>query len=326
MSEEALLDVRNLRTHFNTRQGVVKAVDGVSLELQRGEIMGLVGESGSGKSITGFSILGLLDPPGRIVSGSIRFNGEELAGANPDRLRQLRGRHIAMIFQDPMTSLNPVLRIGTQIIEAIQVHEPMRARAARSRAAEALHRVGIPSAQERLDDYPHQLSGGMRQRVAIAIAMLHRPALVIADEPTTALDVTIQAQIIHEMRKLCAESGTALIWITHDLAVIDGMADRLCVMYGGRIVESGSVHDVVSSPAHPYTRGLIDSVPGRNQHGLRLAQIPGMAPSPLQLPQGCAFQPRCGRADAACVTAPETRVMGPGHFARCVHPLTTSGP
>ena len=325
MTEEALLSVRDLRTHFDTRQGVVKAVDGVSLELQRGEIMGLVGESGSGKSITGFSILGLLDPPGRIVSGSIRFNGEELAGASPERLRQLRGRHIAMIFQDPMMTLNPVLRIGTQIIEAIQVHDPVSARAARSRAKEALRRVGIPSAQERLDDYPHQLSGGMRQRVAIAIAMLHRPALVIADEPTTALDVTIQVQIIHEMQKLCAESGTALIWITHDLAVIDGMADRICVMYAGRIVESGSVHDVVSSPAHPYTRGLIDSVPGRNQRGLRLSQIPGMAPSPLHLPQGCAFQPRCGRADAACLVTPEARPIGTGHLARCVHPLGESG-
>ena len=321
MPEDALLVVRDLRTYFDTRQGVIKAVDGVSLDLRRGEIMGLVGESGSGKSITGFSIIGLLDPPGRIVGGSIRFNGEELTSAGTERLRQLRGRHIAMVFQDPMMTLNPVLRISTQIIEAIQIHDPMSAQAARTRAREALQQVGIPSAKERLNDYPHQLSGGMRQRVAIAIALLHRPALVIADEPTTALDVTIQAQIIGEMQKLCAENGSALVWITHDLAVIDGMADRVCVMYAGRIVESGSVHDVVTSPAHPYTRGLIDSVPSRNQRGMRLSQIPGMAPSPLHLPQGCAFHPRCERADATCLIAPETRQIGNGHLVQCFHPM-----
>jgi len=318
---EPLLVVRDLQTHFDTRQGTVKAVNGVSLEVSRGEVLGLVGESGSGKSITGFSILGLLDAPGRIAGGSIRFRGEELVGASQDRMRQLRGRDIAMIFQDPMMTLNPVLRIDTQIIEAIQVHEKISTRAAHARAAEALRRVGIPSPEERLKSYPHQFSGGMRQRVAIAIALLHSPALVIADEPTTALDVTIQAQIIHEMQKLCAESGTALIWITHDLAVIDGMGDRVSVMYAGRIVETGAVRDVIAAPAHPYTRGLIDSVPSRNQRGQRLAQIPGMAPSPLNLPQGCAFNPRCARADAACQVVPEETDLGDGRRVRCFHPI-----
>ena len=318
---EPLLVVRDLQTHFDTRQGTVKAVNGVSLEVSRGEVLGLVGESGSGKSITGFSILGLLDAPGRIAGGSIRFRGEELVGASQDRMRQLRGRDIAMIFQDPMMTLNPVLRIDTQIIEAIQVHDKMSHKAAHARAAEALRRVGIPSPEERLKAYPHQFSGGMRQRVAIAIALLHSPALVIADEPTTALDVTIQAQIIHEMQKLCAESGTALIWITHDLAVIDGMGDRVSVMYAGRIVETGAVRDVIAAPAHPYTRGLIDSVPSRNQRGQRLAQIPGMAPSPLNLPQGCAFSPRCAHADAACQVVPEETDLGNGRLVRCFHPI-----
>ena len=318
---EPLLSVRDLHTHFDTKAGLIRAVDGVSLDVNPGEVMGLVGESGSGKSITGFSILGLIDPPGRIAGGSIRFKGEELVGAPQQRMRALRGRDIAMIFQDPMMTLNPVLRIDTQIIEAITAHESVSTRAARARAVEALQRVGIPSPEERLKAYPHQFSGGMRQRVAIAIALLHRPALVIADEPTTALDVTIQAQIIHEMQKLCAESGTALIWITHDLAVIDGMGDRVCVMYAGRIVETGAVREVIAAPAHPYTRGLIDSVPSRNRRGQRLAQIPGMAPSPLNLPQGCAFNPRCPQADAACQHLPEESDLGQGRRVRCFHPI-----
>ena len=217
-------------------------------------------------------------------------------------------------------TLNPVLRIDTQIIEAIQVHERVSTRAARARAREALQRVGIPAPDERLKSYPHQFSGGMRQRVAIAIALLHRPALVIADEPTTALDVTIQAQIIYEMQKLCAESGTALIWITHDLAVIDGMGDRVCVMYAGRIVETGAVRDVIAAPAHPYTRGLIDSVPSRNRRGERLAQIPGMTPSPFRLPQGCAFHPRCARADGACLEIPAEQPLRAQRLVRCFHP------
>src|SRR5215813_10879820 len=257
----AVLAVENLRTHFFTRDGVVKAVDGVSFTIAQGEVLGLVGESGSGKTVTGFSLLGLVDPPGRIVDGSIRLDGEELVGAPQERLRALRGRKIAMIFQDPMMTLNPVLRIDTQMIEAITAHANVSWSAARARAAEALRAVGIASAVERLSAYPHQFSGGMRQRVAIAIALLHRPRLLIADEPTTALDVTIQSQILAEVQSLCAQSGTALIWITHDLAVVAGLADRIAVMYAGRIVEEGPVEAVLGSPLHPYTRGLVGSIP-----------------------------------------------------------------
>ena len=227
-----------------------------------------------------------------------------------------------MIFQDPMMTLNPVLRIDTQIIEAIRAHERVSDRAGRERAREALARVGIPSPEERLKAYPHQFSGGMRQRVAIAIALLHRPALVIADEPTTALDVTIQAQIIHEMQTLCRESGTALIWITHDLAVVDSLADRVCVMYAGRLVEEGPVNAVIARPAHPYTRGLIDSVPSRTRRGDRLKQIPGMTPSPIHLPVGCPFHPRCDFADRDCRTIPEQTLLADHRRIRCFHPLT----
>jgi len=226
-----------------------------------------------------------------------------------------------MVFQDPMMTLNPVLRIDTQIIEAIRVHENVSRQAARARAVEALRQVGIPSPEERLKAYPHQFSGGMRQRVAIAIALLHRPALVIADEPTTALDVTIQAQIIYEMQRLCTESGTALIWITHDLAIVDSLADRVCVMYAGRIVESGPVRDIIGAPAHPYTRGLLDSVPSSNRRGERLAQIPGMTPSPLNLPAGCPFRPRCAYASDACLEVPQTRLLRDAREVRCYHPL-----
>ncbi len=321
MSGDILLSVENLETHFDTKAGLVRAVNGVCFEIRAGEILGLVGESGSGKSITGFSILGLIQQPGRIVGGSILFRGEELVGASDERLRSLRGREIAMVFQDPMMTLNPVLRIDTQIIEAIRAHEKVDKAEGRRRAVEALARVGIPSPEKRLTAYPHQFSGGMRQRVAIAIALLHKPALIIADEPTTALDVTIQAQIIYEMQRLCQETGTALIWITHDLAIVDSLADRLCVMYAGRIVEQGPARSVISHPAHPYTRGLIGSIPTRNSRGGRLAQIPGMAPSPLSLPQGCPFRPRCFRADDACLTEPELVKIGPDRSARCVHPL-----
>ena len=284
-------------------------------------MLGLVGESGSGKSITGFSILGLVDEPGRIVAGSIRVLGEELVGAGDQRLQRLRGKEIAMVFQDPMMTLNPVLRIDTQMIEAIRAHRKIGAAAARSRAREALAMVGIPSPDERLLSYPHQLSGGMRQRVAIAIAMLNRPRLVIADEPTTALDVTIQAQILHEVQKLCRETRTAMLWITHDLAVVSGLADRIAVMYAGRIVETGAAADVIGRPLHPYTQGLIDSIPSRGTHGTRLRQIPGMTPSLLQLPRGCAFRPRCPRAGHDCLQPPPLVQRGPGRTLRCFHPL-----
>jgi peptide/nickel transport system ATP-binding protein len=319
-----LLEVAGLRTWFFTKAGIVKAVDGVDLRLERGQILGLVGESGSGKSITGFSILGLVDPPGRIAEGSIRFKGEELVGAGEDRLRRLRGREIAMIFQDPMMTLNPVLRVDTQMIEAVRAHERVSEAAARARCLEALARVGIPSPEERLRAYPHQFSGGMRQRVAIAIALLHSPDLIVADEPTTALDVTIQAQILYEVQRLCSETGTALVWITHDLALVSGLADRICVMYAGRIVEEGPVDAVVSRPLHPYARGLLDSVPSHNDRGQKLRQISGMAPSPLNLPQGCPFGPRCFRRAERCAEPPPMQEHRPGRHARCWYPLETA--
>ncbi|MBQ1767444.1 MAG: ABC transporter ATP-binding protein [Aquincola sp.] len=300
---------------------MVKAVDGVDLQVNAGEILGLVGESGSGKSITGFSVIGLIDAPGRIVEGHIRYRGEDLARAGERRLQQVRGKEIAMIFQDPMMTLNPVLRVDTQMIEAIQAHEKVSEAAARARAREALARVGIAAPDERLLAYPHQLSGGMRQRVAIAIALLNQPRLIIADEPTTALDVTIQAQILYEVQKLCRETGTALVWITHDQAVISGLADRLAVMYAGRIVEAGSARQVIGSPTHPYTQGLIDSIPTRQTHGTLLRQIPGMTPSLLHLPAGCAFRPRCPRADAACLQPPAIAAQPSGALSRCWHPL-----
>ncbi len=319
-----VLAVANLATYFFRREGVVKAVDGVGFAGERGEVMGLVGESGSGKTVAGLSILGLVDPPGRIVAGSICFDGEELVGRSEAELRTYRGRKIAMVFQDPMMTLNPVLRIDTQMIEAITAHEPVSQRAARARARDALVAVGIASPDERLKAYPHQFSGGMRQRVAIAIALLHRPQLVIADEPTTALDVTIQSQILAEVQTLCAETGTALIWITHDLSVIAGLADRIAVMYAGRIVEEGPVEAVLGAPLHPYTRGLIGSLPTRQRRGAPLTQIPGMPPSPVDRPPGCPFAPRCARADAACVVEPAMVAFAPARAARCWHPYAAA--
>ncbi len=319
-----LLEVSGLRTHFFTKAGVVKAVDDVSFSLMPGEVLGLVGESGSGKSITGYSIMGLVDPPGRVVSGSIRLGDRELTTLDPEAMRRLRGSRIAMIFQDPMMTLNPVLRIDRQMTEAILAHENVTEEAARARAREALVRVGIASPDERLEAYTHQFTGGMRQRVAIAIALLNNPDLIIADEPTTALDVTIQGQILYEMQKLSRETGTAVIWITHDLSVIAGLADRVCVMYAGRIVEHGTTEEVLTTPAHPYTQGLLDSVPARNPRGTRLRQIPGMTPSLLDLPPGCAFRERCSRADAVCAEAPEVRSFGEpasGRTVRCHHPI-----
>jgi peptide/nickel transport system ATP-binding protein len=321
MSTAPLIEVQELRTWFSTRQGIGKAVDGVSFTLAEGEILGIAGESGSGKSVTGLSILGLVDPPGRIVCGRIAYRGRDLRTLEPEALRRLRGDRIAMVFQDPMMTLNPVLRVDTQMIEALQAHGSIGRAQARARARDALAKVGIPAPEERLRAYPHQLSGGMRQRVAIAIAMLNRPDLIIADEPTTALDVTIQAQILHEVRTLCRESGTALIWITHDLAVLAGLADRIAVMYAGRIVEAGPVDAVLMRPLHPYTRGLIASVPSRNRRGARLAQIAGMAPRITELPRGCAFRPRCERASEACAAEIPLSVPAPGRELRCIHPL-----
>jgi peptide/nickel transport system ATP-binding protein len=321
MTSEPTLAVEGLATHFFTKAGVVKAVDGVSLHVNPGEILGLVGESGSGKSITGFSILGLIDPPGRIVEGSIRYKGEELTKASPERLRSLRGDRIAMIFQDPMMTLNPVLRIDTQMVETVRMHHRVNRAEALERARSALAEVGIPSPESRLKNYPHELSGGMRQRVAIAIAFINKPDLIIADEPTTALDVTIQAQILAEAQALCARTGTAMIWITHDLAVVSSLADRIAVMYAGRVVETGRTSDVVVNPRHPYTKGLIGSVPSHNQRGSRLLQIPGMTPSLINLPKGCAFRTRCPQSIEACFEPPPITEIAPGREVRCFNPV-----
>lgn len=317
----SLLEITSLRTEFSTRLGLLPAVDDVSLHVQPGEILGLVGESGSGKSVTGFSIMGLIDAPGKITQGSIRFEGKELVGANEEALRQLRGDRLAMIFQDPMMTLNPVLRVDTQMIETLQAHRSMSTEQARARCREVLVQVGIASPDERLKQYPHQFSGGMRQRVAIAIALLLRPALLIADEPTTALDVTVQGQILFEMQRLTRETGTALIWITHDLAVVAGLAQRVAVMYAGRIVESGAVEQVLNAPLHPYTRGLLDSVPANNARGQRLHQIPGMTPSLVNRPKGCAFRNRCSFAGEDCAVDPPVREFADGRLVRCVRPL-----
>jgi peptide/nickel transport system ATP-binding protein len=314
------LEVQDLKTHFFTRAGVVRAVDGVSFEVRPGEVLGLVGESGCGKTVTGFSILGLVDAPGRVVGGRILFEGTDLLTLKEEQLRRVRGSRIAMVFQDPMMTLNPVLRIDTQMVEAVRAHQNIDKKTALRVAREALERVGIPSAESRLRSYPHQFSGGMRQRVAIAIALLNRPKLIIADEPTTALDVTIQAQILYEAQKLCRESGTALIWITHDLSVVAGLADRICVMYAGRIVEQGTVDEVLDAPLHPYTHGLIGSVPSRNRRGSPLAQIPGTTPALLNLPPGCAFRNRCPRAAAACTEMPKLEPRN-GRLVRCFYPL-----
>ena len=300
MSNGPILTVENLRTYFFSRskQAFIRSVDGVSLEVHKGETLGIVGESGSGKSVTGFSIMGLVDAPGRIAEGSIRFDGQDLVGLAEPRMRDLRGRRIAMIFQDPMMTLNPVLRVDTQMIEALRAHGRWSDDDARQRCRDVLGQVGIPSPEERLKSYPHQFSGGMRQRVAIAIALLHQPDLIIADEPTTALDVTIQAQILFEIQKLVAENNTAMIWVTHDLAVVAGLADRVAVMYAGRIVEMGTTEEVVNRPSHPYTSGLIGSAPSRNARGTRITKIRGMAPLTMNLPSGFSFQPRCDRATA----------------------------
>ena len=321
LSESPTIEVKDLKTYFFTKGGIAKAVDGVSFSVGRGKVLGLVGESGSGKTVTGFSILGLVDEPGRIVGGEILYRGENLVSASPDRMRELRGVNISMIFQDPMMTLNPVLRIDTQMIEAVQAHESISKDDARQRARDVLGQVGIASPDERLRSYPHQFSGGMRQRVAIAIALLNKPDLIVADEPTTALDVTIQGQILYEVQKLCSQTGTALIWITHDLSVVAGLADDICVMYAGRIVEQGNVNSVLDKPMHPYTNGLISSVPSRNKRGVPLAQIPGMAPSLLKLPKGCSFGPRCAQFSDACESIPDISNHENGRQIRCHNPL-----
>ncbi|MCV6600246.1 MAG: ABC transporter ATP-binding protein, partial [Cohaesibacter sp.] len=320
-----VLSVRNLVTQFETRAGIVTAVDDVSFDVGPGEVLGLVGESGSGKTITGFSILGLIDKPGRIAGGQIVLNGQDLRQLSPPDLHKLRGDRVAMIFQDPMMTLNPVLRIDTQMIETIRAHRDVSKARAREMAIEALGLVGIPSPAERVRTYPHEMSGGMRQRVVIAIALMLEPDLIIADEPTTALDVTIQSQILSEMQKLLAERQTALIWVTHDLTVVAGLAHRVAVMYAGKIVEQGPVDALLDHPAHPYTQGLIASIPSSVPRGQRLVPIKGMTPSLINLPKGCAFAPRCPKTSDQCLSArPEQENLGSARTLRCFHPSEVS--
>jgi peptide/nickel transport system ATP-binding protein len=292
-----LLEVKNLQTRFPTRGGLVKAVDDVSFVITEGELLGLVGESGSGKSITALSILRLISPPGRVAAGTIRFKGEDLTTASEDRMREIRGNDIAMIFQDPMTSLNPVFTVGEQIAEALRLHRNLDRKAAWAAAIKSMEEVSIPSPERRANDYPHQLSGGMRQRVMIAMALACDPELLIADEPTTALDVTIQAQILELLDELRRTRKLAVLLITHDLGVVAETADRVCVMYTGRIVEESPVEELFEKPKHPYTQGLLRSVPKLTVHDIekavRLQTIEGVVPTPTNLPPGCHFAPRC---------------------------------
>ena len=290
---EPVLSVRDLRVEFATRRGILKAIDGVSFDIARGEILGVVGESGAGKSVTGAAVIGLIDPPGRISGGEVRLGGERIDDLPPERLRRIRGRRIGMIFQDPLTSLNPLYRIGRQIIETVQTHTDLSARAARTRAIDLLAEVGIPAPERRIDGYPHEFSGGMRQRVVIALALAAEPELIIADEPTTALDVSVQAQIITLLKRLGRDHGTAVMLITHDMGVIAEAADRVAVMYSGRIAEIGPVRAVVGDPLHPYAKGLMGAIPTLTQETGRLAQIPGAMPRLTAIPAGCAFNPRC---------------------------------
>lgn len=321
LTTDPLLEVRGLRTVFHALDGAWPAVDGVDLSVSRGEVLGLVGESGSGKSVTGFSLVRLIDPPGEIVAGTVSFGGEDLRAATEERLRDLRGDRIAMIFQDPLMTLNPVLSIGEQMSEAILEHRDCSREEALGEAAKALARVGISSPEARLKQFPHEFSGGMRQRVAIATALLNAPDLIIADEPTTALDVTIQSQILFEVQKLARETGTAVLWITHDLAVVAELADRVAVMYAGRVVEIGPVDEVLDAPRHPYTLGLLNSSAANVAPGERLNQIDGVAPRIDARPSGCPFRPRCPRVQPVCAERdPETASEGARSF-RCHNPV-----
>ena len=315
-----LLEVKDLVVEFPTRRGVLRALDGVSFSVAAGEVLGVVGESGAGKSLTGASIIGLLEPPGRIASGGIWFDGQRIDNLDPEGLRRLRGRHIGAIFQDPLTSLNPLYSVGQQLVETIQAHLPVSAHEARERAVALLQETGIAAARERLDHYPHQFSGGMRQRVVIALALAAEPRLIVADEPTTALDVSIQAQIISLLRKLCKVHGASVMLVTHDMGVIAETCDRVAVMYAGRVVEIGPVHDVIHCPAHPYTLGLMGSIPSMEGDSERLTQIDGSMPRLNAIPPGCAFNPRCSRATERCrQERPELMPAGPTRAACWVH-------
>jgi oligopeptide/dipeptide ABC transporter ATP-binding protein len=327
--QEPMLSVRDLRIHFARAGSVARAVNGVSFELQRGETLALVGESGSGKTLTGLALLGLLPPGARVVGGHADFAGLDLLAASADELRRLRGRRIAMIFQDPLSALNPYLTVGRQITEAIELHLGLTSRAARAQAIELLASVGIADAARRADDYPHQFSGGMRQRVMIAMALAGDPELLIADEPTTALDVTVQAQILDLLAEIKARSRTAMMLITHDLGVVAGTADRVAVMYAGKIVEQAPVEELFTAPRHPYTIGLLGSLPSLEGERGVLRQIPGAPPDPKDALPGCAFAPRCSEALERCPTeAPPRVLLAHAHYADCwavEPPISKSG-
>ncbi len=315
-----LLEVKNLRVEFPTRRGTLVALDDISFDIAPGEILGVVGESGAGKSLTGSAIIGLLDPPGRVASGEIRFDGRRIDNLPYEDMRKVRGRQIGAIFQDPLTSLNPLYTIGRQLVETIQTHLPVNAAEARKRAIRLLEETGIPAAAARIDQYPHQFSGGMRQRVVIALALAAEPKLIVADEPTTALDVSIQAQIISLLKRLCKDHGAAVMLVTHDMGVIAETCDRVAVMYAGRIAEIGPVHDVIHSPAHPYTAGLMGSIPAMDDDRERLLQIDGAMPRLTAIPKGCAFNPRCPRAFERCrVERPELIAAGRTRAACWLH-------
>ena len=319
LASEPLLDVRDLRVSFRTEDGLVRAVDGVSFNVSRGEVLGIVGESGSGKSVTAMSIMRLIRDPNAIFEGQVIYKGRDLLQLDPRRMRDVRGSEIAMIFQDPMTSLNPVYRVGWQIAEQVRAHSKVSKANARRRAIELLDAVGIPQPDVRVEDYPHQFSGGMRQRAMIAMALSCNPDLLIADEPTTALDVTIQAQILALIRKLRSEFGSAIILITHDMGVVADIADRVCVMYAGRIVEDGPKLELFTNAQHPYTWGLLGSIPRIDRpRPHRLTTIPGLPPSLLSLPSGCSFAPRCAHAFELCSQPPAfDERSAPGHHDRC---------
>jgi len=315
-----LLEVEHLRVEFPGRRGRLVALDDVSFSIAPGEILGVVGESGAGKSLTGAAIIGLLDPPGRIAGGEIRFEGARIDQLPYEDMRKLRGRRIGAIFQDPLTSLDPLYTVGQQLVETIRTHVELGAAEARRRAVRLLQETGIPAAEERLDHYPHQFSGGMRQRVVIALALAGEPRLIVADEPTTALDVSIQAQIIALLKRLCREHGAAVMLVTHDMGVIAETCDRVAVMYAGRIVEVGPVAAVIHAPAHPYTAGLMGSIPAMDEDRPRLLQIDGAMPRLNAIPSGCAFHPRCPHAFAPCTSArPELLAAGATHAACWLH-------
>ena len=316
----ALLEIRNLAVEFVTRRGRVRALDGVSLDIAAGEIVGMVGESGAGKSLTGAAVIGLLEPPGRVAGGEIRLDGQTLTGLSESAMRRIRGRRIGAIFQDPLTALNPLLTVGDQLVETITTHLPLSRAAARERAIALLGETGIPSPGQRVDHYPHQFSGGMRQRVVIALALAGDPQVIIADEPTTALDVSVQAQILDLLRRLCRDHDAAALLITHDLGVVTETADRVAVMYAGRIVETGPTAAIMRHPRHPYTAGLMQAIPTVGDPRPRLAQIGGAMPRPGALPRGCAFGPRCPAVRADCgAAAPVLAPHGDTEVA-CRHP------